>query len=67
MIFGQNVQKIRKERNISQEKLAELAGLHVTYIGRIERQKQNISIDNIEKISDALNVSAAILFEEDLV
>ena len=38
--FGQNVQRIRKERNISQEKLAELAGMHRTYIGMIERAEK---------------------------
>jgi len=55
-IFGTNVQKIRKERNLSQEKLAELAGLHRTYIGMIERAEKNITLCNIEKIAKALGV-----------
>lgn len=54
--FGTNVQKIRKERNLSQEKLAELAGLHRTYIGMIERAEKNITLCNMEKIAKALGV-----------
>lgn len=63
-IFATNVKTYRLERNISQEKLAELAGLHRTYISAIERERRNISIDNIEKISQALNVDAYLLFKE---
>ncbi len=59
--FGRNVQRIRKERNISQEKLAELAGLHRTYIGMIERAEKNITLCNIEKIANALNVQISEL------
>lgn len=40
-IFGRNVQKYRKEQRLSQEKLAEYAGLHRTYIGMIERAEKN--------------------------
>ena len=56
-LFGYNVQKHRKEQNLSQEELAHLAGLHRTYIGMIERAEKNITLCNIEKISKALNVS----------
>ena len=52
--FGQTVQKLRKEQNLSQEKLAELADLHRTYIGMIERGEKNITLLNIYKISQAL-------------
>ena len=61
--FGQNVQRIRKERNISQEKLAELAGLHRTYIGMIERAEKNITLCNIEKVANALNVKISELVD----
>lgn len=54
--FGTNVQKIRKERNLSQEKLAELAGLHRNYIVTIERVDKNITLCNMEKIAKALRV-----------
>ena len=60
--FGQRVQKIRKERNLSQEKLAELAGVHRTYIGMIERAEKNITLCNIERIAKALKVNIKDLF-----
>lgn len=54
--FGEKVRKVRKEKGISQEALAEKAGLHRTYIGMIERAEKNITLINIEKIAKALNV-----------
>ncbi len=56
ILFGSNVQKIRKELNLSQEQLAEKAGLHRTYIGMIERAEKNITLCNMEKIANALNM-----------
>ncbi len=55
-IFGTNVQKYRKERQLSQEKLAELSGLHRTYIGMIERAEKNITLCNMDKIAKAMNL-----------
>lgn len=55
-VFGENVQRHRKEQNISQEKLAEIAGVHRTYIGMIERAEKNITLRNMEKIAKALNI-----------
>ena len=60
--FGQRIQEIRKARNLSQEKLAELAGVHRTYIGMIERAEKNITLCNIEKIAHALKVDIKDLF-----
>lgn len=62
-IFGQNVRRFRNERKLSQEQLAEKAGLHRTYIGMIERAERNITLCNMEKISIALNVSLSDLIE----
>lgn len=56
-LFGANVQKQRKVLHLSQEELAERAGLHRTYIGMIERAEKNITLCNIEKIAKALEVS----------
>lgn len=56
ILFGHNVQKQRKAQEISQEKLAELAGVHRTYIGMIERAEKNITLCNIEKIANALKI-----------
>lgn len=63
-IFASNVRYYRLTKNLSQEKLAELSGLHRTYISAVERQQRNISIDNIEAIANALNVEAYNLFIE---
>lgn len=52
--FGQRVKEERKKKGFSQEKLAEIAGVHRTYIGMIERAEKNITLENIEKIAKAL-------------
>lgn len=64
-VFSVNVKRYRKKKNISQEKLAELAGLHRTYISALERERRNISIDNIQRISEALEIEANLLFVDD--
>ncbi|MBO1516781.1 helix-turn-helix domain-containing protein [Psychrobacter halodurans] len=62
--FGTKVKLFRNERDISQEKLAELSKLDRTYISSIERGQRNIGILNIIKIADALQVKASSLLEE---
>ena len=62
--FGQNVQKYRKERKVSQEKLAEISGVHRTYVGMIERAEKNITLRNMEKIAKALGVEIKDLLEK---
>lgn len=61
--FGDKVRLLRKEKNLSQEELAEKAGLHRTYIGMIERAEKNITLINIEKIADALEISTSELLK----
>lgn len=61
-IFAANVKSYRSARGFSQEKLAELSGLHRTYISSLEREKRNISIENIDKIARALCVEPYLLF-----
>jgi transcriptional regulator with XRE-family HTH domain len=53
-IFAHNLRQFRLELNLSQEDLADLAGLHRTYISSVERGQRNISIDNMERIALAL-------------
>lgn len=60
--FGQNVRRIRMMRGLSQEELADKAGLHRTYIGSIERGERNVSLNNIVVIAQALHTSLAELF-----
>ena len=59
--FGRNVQSARQALGISQEELADRAGLHRTYIGMVERAERSISLQNAKKIADALNVTLDIL------
>lgn len=60
-VFGQNVRNLRVERGLSQEQLADRAGLHRTYVGMIERAEKNITLCNIEKLAKALNVKVSTL------
>ncbi len=56
-LFGENVRKYRRLLNISQEELANRADLHRTYIGMIERAEKNITLVNMQKIANALEVN----------
>lgn len=60
--FGKRVKFLRSELKISQEELADRAGLHRTYIGMIERAEKNLTLTNIDKIAKALNVNIKDLF-----
>jgi len=63
-VFGINVRKYRTNKKISQEKFAELCGLHRTYISDIECFRRSISLNNIQKIADALEIETYKLFLE---
>ena len=63
-ILGQRIRRHRTAKGLSQEKLAEFSGCHPTYIGQIERGEKNATIESIEKIASALNVSLSTLFEK---
>ena len=56
IIFGNRVKEIRNEKGLSQEQLSFKANLHRTYIGMIERAEKNITLINIQKIANALEV-----------
>ena len=64
LLFAANVRKFRKAQSISQEKLAEYAGLHTNYISSVERGERNISICNIERIARGLGVSMSDLLSQ---
>lgn len=63
--FGRRLRRVRRQRGISQEKLAELAGLHRTYVSSVERGGRNISLLNIEKLATALDVPLTRLMPTD--
>lgn len=63
-VLAQNIRDARKQKGYSQEKLADEAGLHRTFIGSVERCERNISIDNVSKIALALKIEASDLLIE---
>ena len=64
-VLSENMRKIRSELGLSQESLADTCGLHRTYISDVERCERNISIDNIEKIAEALKISVSDLLKKE--
>ncbi len=61
--FGQRVRSLRQSKHLSQEKLAELTGLHSTYIGQIERGEKSPTLDSVYKIALGLDMSMSKLFD----
>lgn len=61
--FGAKVRQERLKLGLSQEQLAARANVHRTYIGMIERAEKNITLENIEKIGNALNIKISKLFQ----
>ena len=60
--LGRAIRQLRARREISQEELGHLSGLHRTYVGGIERGERNPSFANLLRIADALDVSPSQLF-----
>lgn len=63
-VFGTNVKHYRQAIGLSQEAFAERCGMHRTYISAIECFRRSISLENIQRIADALNIEAYKLFLE---
>lgn len=64
-VFGNNLRKYRNELVLSQEAFAEKCGLHRTYISAIECYRRSISLENIQRIADALGIETFKLFVEE--
>lgn len=63
-IFAANLRKERLKKNLSQEALADLAGLHRTYVGAVERGERNVSVDNMERLAFALDCELVDLLKD---
>ena len=64
-VFGTNLKKYRKKKGLSQEAFAEKCGMHRTYISAIECYTRSISLENIQRIADALEIETYKLFMEE--
>ena len=64
LAYGNAIRAFRQNRKISQEELADLCGLHRTYISDVELGKRNVSLENIDKIAYALDVNISEIFIE---
>lgn len=64
-ILANNMRRLRKAKQLSQEELADTADLHRTYIGSVERSERNVTLSSLETIAAALNVTVIDLLTED--
>jgi transcriptional regulator with XRE-family HTH domain len=61
--LARNLKRLRRERGLTQEELADLAGLNRNYVGMIERQENAASVDTLEALAEALQIKASQLLE----
>ncbi len=61
--FGKRIREVRVKRGLSQEALADIANVHRTYIGMVERAEKNITLLNIQKLAKALKIDIKDLFD----
>lgn len=62
--FGRAIRELRKERGLSQEAFADLAGIDRSYMGHIERGKKNVTLTKVYQIANALQIPVSSLFEK---
>jgi transcriptional regulator with XRE-family HTH domain len=63
-ILARNLRRLRREKRMSQEALADQAGISQTYLSEVESGKRNVAVDNIEALANAIGVSISALFNE---
>ena len=59
--LAENIRRLRRDRNLSQEELADICGLHRTYVGSVERGERNVTLSSLELLAKALRVSVVDL------
>lgn len=64
IIYGKRLREVRKQKNLTQEKLAEILGMSPNFIGMIERGERNTTVDNMFRISNALGISLKEFFDK---
>lgn len=62
--IAENIHRLRMKQQLSQEALAEISGLHRTYVGAVERGERNVTISTLNAFAKALKISVSSLFEE---
>jgi transcriptional regulator with XRE-family HTH domain len=63
-LLAENLQALRLSKHLSQEKIATLAGFHRTYVSQVERCLKNVSLDNVQRLADVLEVPVDQLLRE---
>ena len=63
-ILGEVIRDRRRSKGLSQEEFGEVAGMHRTYVGMVERGEKNITLANLVKVSQALDITASELLRQ---
>lgn len=64
-VFAVNLRAARTRKGLSQEELAEVAGLHRTYVGSVERAERNVSVDGMERLAEAVGTPLWVLLKDE--
>jgi transcriptional regulator with XRE-family HTH domain len=64
IVVGRNIRRLRRERGLSQEDLADEIGVHRTYMGGVERGERNLTLRTLERLADRLGVSPLSLLAD---
>jgi transcriptional regulator with XRE-family HTH domain len=66
-MIGFHIKRLRKDRNWTQDELAERSGVNITYLGTVERGTRNVSVDTLERIIHALEIEVSDFFNMDTI